>query len=74
MSVPYLFRFIRLARAVSGASLTYDEKLQLNVVSHDIDRTPAVLRNDIAALATKKADVEKGEDQKDKWPSRKSSL
>ena len=75
MTKPYL---VRLAKpSVSHLELVpldYDTKLQVSIVKNDPAARPAVLRDDIPALGTKKADVEKGEDQKDRWlPGHRSS-
>lgn len=45
----------------------YDEKSQLTVVISKDKEYPAIDCDDLPALATKKCDIEKGEDTKDRW-------
>ncbi len=75
MPKPFL---IKLARRSSGSrkdqTLAYDPVQQVSVLPDDANKRPAVTRTDIPLLTTKKADIEKGEDQKDIWPHAKSCL
>lgn len=72
MPKPFLIKLSRPFNASQGEqTLVYDPIQQLSVLSNDPNNQPAVTRTDIPLLATKKADIEKGEDQKDKWPRAK---
>jgi hypothetical protein len=74
MSKPFLVKLSkRLRAAVREQTLVYDPIQQLSVLPNDPKKQPAVSRPDIPALGTKKADIEKGEDQKDIWPRAKFS-
>lgn len=69
MRVPFLVSLARLPETISvGPPLEYDVVQQVNVVHGDARKRPAVLRADVSVLMTKKADREKGEDAKDRWP------
>lgn len=45
----------------------YDAESQLTVVVTKDDEYPAIDCENLPALATKKCDIEKGEDSKDRW-------
>ncbi len=72
MPKPFL---IKLSKRFNASQrelpLVYDPAQQLSVLPNDPNKEPAVTRTDIPLLTTKKADIEKGEDQKDKWPRAK---
>lgn len=68
MTQPYLLRLSQPMKPTSPTvHLAYDERRQVSVVAADFEGPPAVTREDVGALGTKKADIEKGEDQKDRW-------
>lgn len=62
---PYLIRFARPANSDIASSARYDVDRQISVVGSGDDATPAVVAS--SPMVTKKADRERGEDQKDKW-------
>jgi hypothetical protein len=63
---PWLFqRATRQRGRVASRPLPYDDALQVTVVSEGSQTVPAVERH--PPPQTKKADIEKGEDQKDRW-------
>ena len=63
---PWLFsRATRQRGRLPTAPLPYDEARQVTVVRSDDEVVPAVERQ--PPPQTKKGDIEKGEDQKDRW-------
>ncbi|MGH2968785.1 MAG: hypothetical protein ACRDK0_06935 [Solirubrobacteraceae bacterium] len=63
---PWLFACATRQRGrVPSAPLPYDDARQVTVVKHDGQLIPAVDR--YPPPQTKKGDIEKGEDQKDRW-------
>ena len=63
---PWLFaRATRQRGRVPSAPLPYDDARQVTVVKHDGQFIPAADR--YPPPQTKKGDIEKGEDQKDRW-------
>jgi hypothetical protein len=69
-TTPYLLRFASLQINEANAPTcpkpcTYDPTRDLLMVNES--GSPAVLDSDCRPLATKKKDLEKGEDQKDRW-------
>ena len=66
---PYMIKMSKVLtpRSAVTSALVYDERRQVTVVAADPLGSPAVCRSDVPALVTKKADMEKGEDVKDKW-------
>jgi hypothetical protein len=63
---PWLFaRATRQRGRVPTPALPYDDARQITVVAHAGAMVPAVTR--YPPPQTKKADIEKGEDQKDRW-------
>ncbi|MEA2495359.1 MAG: hypothetical protein QOJ29_3270 [Thermoleophilaceae bacterium] len=65
-SSPWLFaRATRQRGQLRSEPLPYDEGLQVTVIRDGADTVPAVER--YPPPQTKKADIEKGEDQKDRW-------
>jgi len=70
---PYLFRFKREClsprRFIGSTDYRYDPNLQMCVMT-DNEKTLAIESNLIRERVTKKADIEKGEDQKDSPRSR----
>lgn len=70
---PYLFKFKREClspqRFVAGSKgdCEYDPVLQMSVTSVNGRRVPAIDSPTIQQRVTKKADIEKGEDQKDSY-------
>ena len=72
MEKPFLIKLARRRRgSITEQVLVYDPIQQVSVLPDDANNQPAVTRTDVPVLATKKADIEKGEDQKDKWPHAK---
>jgi hypothetical protein len=68
MPKPFLIKHSKRLRASKrGPALVYDPAQQLSVLRNDPNKQPAISRTDIPVLATKKSDIEKGEDQKDRW-------
>lgn len=69
MLQPYLLRFAvpTPEELTSADNLAYHPTRQLTVVADDAEGTPAVLHPEVPTMGTKKADREKGEDQKDRW-------
>ena len=47
--------------------IIYSEAGQVSVLKDDPHGIPAVLNSRVPILGTKKGDIEKGEDSKDKW-------
>lgn len=71
MIEPYLFQFRRKCTSprkfTLHSSYYYDERIDMVV---DVENAPAVLAivsNREPGPVTKKADIEKGEDEKDRW-------
>lgn len=63
---PWLFQSATRQRGdVPTSRLPYDSHLQVSVIEQDGNLVPAVQLD--APPQTKKADIEKGEDQKDRW-------
>jgi hypothetical protein len=63
---PWLFtRATRQRGRVPSAPLPYDDTRQITVVEEGGELIPAVDRH--PPPQTKKGDIEKGEDQKDRW-------
>ena len=63
---PWLFtRATRQRGRVPSAPVLYDDARQIAVIDHHGERVPAVERH--PPPQTKKGDIEKGEDQKDRW-------
>ncbi|GFP34328.1 hypothetical protein HKBW3S43_00121 [Candidatus Hakubella thermalkaliphila] len=64
---PFLFRFKRECNSEFTYQLDYDKSISMLVVEEDGKKIPAINSNKVEGLGTKKADLEKGEDQKDRW-------
>jgi hypothetical protein len=63
---PWLFaRATRQRGRIPTAALPYDNARQITVVEHQGERVPAV--EHCSPPQTKKGDIEKGEDHKDRW-------
>jgi hypothetical protein len=63
---PWIFaRATRQRGRVATAELPYDDARQVTMIESDGERVPAVER--FPPPQTKKGDIEKGEDQKDRW-------
>ena len=68
MPAPFLVGLaVPQTTSIPSTPLVYDPDRQVSVVASDPMGPPAVQRTDIVALGTKKADIEKGEDHKDRW-------
>lgn len=69
MPKPYLVRLAKTSEALSESAenLSYDVRRQLTIVTDEPNGVPAIVHPDVPTLGTKKADREKGEDQKDRW-------
>lgn len=68
---PYLFRFKRECRSprrfTGNPDYHYDPELQMAVTSEDGKKILAIDSPRLREMYTKKADIEKGEDQKENY-------
>jgi hypothetical protein len=68
MDQPYLLRYrTKQRRLKAGAHSDCHYDHARDMIMHAPSSSPAVLADSMRPLMTKKADVEKGEDQKDTW-------
>lgn len=70
MSEPFLFRFKKTCqspgRTIMDASYEYDPNLDMVVDRGTVPAVPAIESTRMPGPPTKKRDIEKGEDQKDR--------
>lgn len=67
--LPLLFRFkcVSASNSTEVDNVYYDYALQLTVVKTGSATVPAISSKSVSGLATKKTDLETGEDLKDHW-------